>query len=617
MHDRHRRGRKPTVGSQQSPISGTGTASQNKTFHSYHQNQQASASARTMDRSTICTDTAASACTGTRGTYTAPQIPFTLPTFTRTSACTIASNIDIASASVNSRIRKPRGRNTNTTITRSTRHKLCFQWIVRACLHLKNIPIVSCILIICIGIFCLLHLVSVSFAKDHYPYSNVKSLPIPMPSIPFATKTTVASTISHSSMHVTKGGILKIPPTAAKSTIIDEDNKADTTSNALIRKPNQIQKPKYNETLPKKKSNMNTSKTDNSEQSSIPNRIPKPSQITPESEFDDIPISIVHKQNAGNPFSLTIHFENDIVSSRIDTHTRSQSQGWEHSKLQQLTEIYTSYSQQHNIPLEDLTFVDIGAHVGWFAFNMAALGVQVLAFEPMPQNVALIHMSLAMRNNVQSGISGRIHLYPFGLGNHNMNQSENEGGNRNGNGNDNKERCVVYSHEENVGDGHVKCQSVHTLTNDLVKSTNPNEYEREREHEQNEAFEIPAGYTIRGSIPVHRLDDVIDVHEEGLHIVAIKMDTEGYEGNIVEGGMQLLLHGKVDAILTEFVEDWIVSKGGDPEDCMRKLGGAGYRVMKQTSLHSRNYWAEEEMIERAKNRGFHGDLTLYSKNLFE
>ena len=60
-----------------------------------------------------------------------------------------------------------------------------------------------------------------------------------------------------------------------------------------------------------------------------------------------------------------------------------------------------------------------------------------------------------------------------------------------------------------------------------------------------------------------------------------------------------------------------MSKGGDPEDCMRKLGGAGYRVMKQTSLHSRNYWAEEEMIERARNRDFHGDLTLYSKNLFE
>ena len=386
MHDRHRRGRKPTVGSQHSPISGTGTASRNKTFHSYHQNQQASASAKTMDTSTTCTDTTASACTGTRGTYTAPQIPFTLPRFTRTSASTSASTSAIVSASVSSRLRKRRGRNTNTS-TRSTRHELCFQWIVRECIPPKSIPIISCIFI-CVGIFCcLLHLVSVSFAKTHIgkdaqPYSNVKSLPIPMPSVPFATKTTVASTISHASMHVTKGGILKIP-TAAKSKILDEDNKADTSPHALIRKPNQIQKPKYTETLPKKKSNINTSKTDkNSEQSSIPNRVPKPSQITPESEFEDIPISIVHKQNAGNPFSLTIHFENDIVSSRIDTHTRSQSQGWEHSKLQQLTEIYTSYSQQHNIPLEDLTFVDIGAHVGWFAFNMAALGVQVLAFEP-------------------------------------------------------------------------------------------------------------------------------------------------------------------------------------------------------------------------------------------
>jgi FkbM family methyltransferase len=37
-----------------------------------------------------------------------------------------------------------------------------------------------------------------------------------------------------------------------------------------------------------------------------------------------------------------------------------------------------------------VTFVDIGGNIGWFSLNMAALGVKVMAFEPMQKNTEMI-----------------------------------------------------------------------------------------------------------------------------------------------------------------------------------------------------------------------------------
>ena len=49
------------------------------------------------------------------------------------------------------------------------------------------------------------------------------------------------------------------------------------------------------------------------------------------------------------------------------------------------------------------------------------------------------------------------------------------------------------------------------------------------------------------------------------------MDTEGYEGNVLEGGTALLLKGGIDVLVTEFVPKWIIEKGGDPTKFMRKF----------------------------------------------
>merc|ERR1712154_441557 len=161
--------------------------------------------------------------------------------------------------------------------------------------------------------------------------------------------------------------------------------------------------------------------------------------------------------------------------------------------------------------------------------NMAALGVNVLAFEPMEENILLLEKSLSLPENVASGISDRITLFRHGLDVKNQ-------------------TCVMYSHNVNVGDGHVKC---------LDEDQNvPGSLIEQKIHRS-----IPYDYSIRGRIPIRCLGDVIQTYrklrggenDDHFKVVCVQMDTEGYKGNVLDGAGFLLESGLVDVIITEFV----------------------------------------------------------------
>ena len=241
------------------------------------------------------------------------------------------------------------------------------------------------------------------------------------------------------------------------------------------------------------------------------------------------PAMVMVKQNRGNKFTIEVYSENDIVSNAV------QAEGWETAKIEALVSHFQEYSTSNGIPLSNLTFIDIGANIGWLSFNMAALGVNVLAFEPMESNIKLFKNTLRLKKNIESGISSRITLYEHGLGTKD-------------------ETCFVYSDNENIGDGHIQCV------------------------EQESDLKMKANYSVRGRVPLKRLDDVVNT--EGMHIVAVKMDTEGYEGSILEGGAQVLLHGGIEKIITEFQPEVIIEKGGDPVGFMKTVMNAGYKVQR-------------------------------------
>lgn len=42
--------------------------------------------------------------------------------------------------------------------------------------------------------------------------------------------------------------------------------------------------------------------------------------------------------------------------------------------------------QERGLSRDEIYFMDIGANVGWYSINMAVMGYNVIAFEPMTPN---------------------------------------------------------------------------------------------------------------------------------------------------------------------------------------------------------------------------------------
>jgi FkbM family methyltransferase len=239
---------------------------------------------------------------------------------------------------------------------------------------------------------------------------------------------------------------------------------------------------------------------------------------------------IAHKKIDDHSFDIEIYPSNDIVSQEI----RNKQSGWDGPKVAFFKNKVIAYSKEKKIPLDQVTFVDIGGNIGWFSLNMAALGVKVIAFEPMQKNIEMIRRSLCSEKNlIETGLSKRIWLFENGLG-------------------AKEETCFVFSDNRNEGDGHVQCVEKES---DVV---------------------MQADYSIRGKMLTKCLDDVVSI--EGENVAFVKMDVEGYEANIVEGGANFFFKSKIPFIYTEFVPDWIRGKHGDPEKMMNDFYDAGYKI---------------------------------------
>jgi FkbM family methyltransferase len=242
--------------------------------------------------------------------------------------------------------------------------------------------------------------------------------------------------------------------------------------------------------------------------------------------------------NSGSTYPMEVYKTGDIVSNEI------KRGGWDDGKVDAIARAITAYSAKHNVSLSELTFVDIGANVGWFTVKMAALGVQVVAFEPMASNLYLLRRTLCLEENAQ--LAERILLFGRGLGKE-------------------AQTCVVYSDDNNRGDGHTTCS---TSNIDQVLP--------------------PKGYSVRGAIKVERLDDILSL--ENRRVVAVKMDTEGFEANVVEGGPEFFLNSKIPSVFTEYSPlQMMKDKGGNGTEFMRKFLDSGYHVLNNGKQLSREH----------------------------
>lgn len=190
--------------------------------------------------------------------------------------------------------------------------------------------------------------------------------------------------------------------------------------------------------------------------------------------------------------------------------------------------IYLDVFEQHESSLvkgylkRGMTFVDVGANVGYYTLMAASLvGAEgrVLAFEPSPY--AFDRLASAIKKNLlaqaqvtQIGLSdtpGELQLFiPKIVGNHSPSMIANEGG-------------------------------------------------------------API------NVPVRRLDDYLTM--AGInHVDLMKIDVEGYEPNVLRGAEGYLKAGNISAILCEFNNFWLEANNTNPSEFYEEIIEYGFHL---------------------------------------
>jgi hypothetical protein len=100
-------------------------------------------------------------------------------------------------------------------------------------------------------------------------------------------------------------------------------------------------------------------------------------------------------------FNIFLRVQNDIVSNEIKV-----SDSWKNCDD-------LSFLWSTTLRYGPGIFIDVGANIGFCSFFLASTGVEVIAFEPQPDNLYYFTQSL-LKNKPE--VSARIWLFPYGLG---------------------------------------------------------------------------------------------------------------------------------------------------------------------------------------------------------
>jgi FkbM family methyltransferase len=173
--------------------------------------------------------------------------------------------------------------------------------------------------------------------------------------------------------------------------------------------------------------------------------------------------------------------------------------------------------------------VDIGAHVGSFAFGLARAHMHVIAVEPFLHNLAALHATRCLHPELAS----RVEVVPHAVG------SEAQQG-----------PCQLISSRNNLGDGRVVCVNASKLTNASLKTAIDRHTNAYKEYNagymfHHRVFHQGLAAPLPGLAPMLTLDALLVDGKALTHpagsVDLLKIDT-GNECDVLEGGARALFH---------------------------------------------------------------------------
>lgn len=203
--------------------------------------------------------------------------------------------------------------------------------------------------------------------------------------------------------------------------------------------------------------------------------------------------------------TLFAYATHDIVSSSVGS-----SGTWEKNEIDEML-----YAMSHGSGTSRPLFVDIGANIGWFSWNAAMHGHRVYAFEAMDSNVQILQHTMCTNPQLMDSIT----LFGFALG-------------------PVRAQCHSISAADNRGNSHTMCEGSAEQARRSLETKYHNRY------------------IVRSTTRTVPLDDVL--HED---VQCMKLDTEGYELNILQGAKRIFTEHDVKFIMSEINTDILGVEG--------------------------------------------------------
>ncbi len=205
--------------------------------------------------------------------------------------------------------------------------------------------------------------------------------------------------------------------------------------------------------------------------------------------------------------------------------------GWETHEITVLSDFLANYMKKHNIGNpRTISFLDIGMNVGVYSISLGSKGYRVFGFDPSWYNIYAMRRSLCENPTIDALVFG------YGLSN-------------------NDTECEAYALKYFTSNYVVCCGG-------LMK-----EFQQQN---------VSTGdWRLVQTVELRMLDNFA---EHIKNVVAIKLDVEGYEPYVIDGGMKVLLGKNVSIIMIEYNELAMRRTGRDPHSIIKPFVDSGFAV---------------------------------------
>ena len=251
-------------------------------------------------------------------------------------------------------------------------------------------------------------------------------------------------------------------------------------------------------------------------------------------------ITLANADYLGKRFNMFVHTGKDYISKSI-----LYSFNWEAHYTLKVMRALDYYANKKKLENKDIYFLDIGSNVGWYTFFLGKFGYNIISFEASNLNNYILHKNYCLNKDVNVTIINR------GL-------------------DDEDKSCSFKESIKNNGNGMIFCEN---------RDKNSSEFSGETTN----------------NIELTKLSRYVKFLSSK-NLAFVKIDVEGDEENVINGGKELFTEYHVPFIMLEFDVALLDAHRTKAFEFLNFFDSIGYKIS-LNDFYSKYYATPKDIME--------------------